>query len=54
VRVLLKISVKQYKGVRSLGYEISSIPLRKLKAMDCLTVKRWYLETGFLVLEATV
>lgn len=54
MRVLLKISVKQYKGMRSMGYEIYSVPLRKLKTLDLLTVKRWHLEEGFLVLEATV
>jgi len=54
MRAILKISPKQVKGLEIKGYEIASIPLKKLKAMDLLEKKKWYLKDGFLILEATV
>lgn len=54
MRAILKISAKQWKGLEGKGYEIASIPLKKLKTMNVLNKKTWELKEGFLVLEATV
>ncbi len=54
MRAILKISVKQWKGLEGKGYEIASLPLKKLKAMSALEKRTWELKEGFLVLEATV
>jgi hypothetical protein len=47
--IMLKVS---RKGVK--GYQISSVPLRKLKAGSVLSVRSWSLVGDFLVLHATV
>ena len=54
MRAILKISPKQVKDSKIKGYEIASIPMKKLKTLDLLENKRWYLKDGFLILEATV
>ena len=47
MKVLLKVRLR---GER--GYDISSVPMKKLKKMDSFHKKRWELKGDFLVLEA--
>jgi hypothetical protein len=47
MKVLLKI---RCRGKR--GYDISSVPLKKLEKASKYRKKRWELEDGWLVLEA--
>ncbi len=54
MRLLLKISVKQWKGLKKKGYRIDSVPMRRLQAMTSLEKKTWLVKDGFLILEATV
>jgi len=47
MKAILKI---RNRGKR--GYDISSIPMKKLEKMSHYRKKRWIIKKGFLVLEA--
>jgi hypothetical protein len=47
----LKVRLKiRYRGKR--GYDISSVPFKKLEKASKCRKKRWGLEDGWLILEA--
>jgi hypothetical protein len=46
-KTLLKIRLR---GER--GYDISSVPMKKLQKMNGFHKKRWEIKDGFLILEA--
>ena len=47
MKTILKI---RNRGKR--GYDISSVPMKKLEKMSNYKKKRWILKDGFLILEA--
>ena len=47
MKAILKI---RDRGKR--GYDISSVPMKKLEKMNQYKKKRWKIEKGFLLLEA--
>jgi hypothetical protein len=49
LKIILKVSKKGAKG-----FQISSVPVKKLKSASFLDVRSWSLEGDFIVLTATV
>ena len=47
MKAILKI---RNRGKR--GYDISSVPMKKLEKMNKYRKKRWIIKEGFLILEA--